>query len=343
MQLRETRNLIAGVACAGFMMIGAAADAQTFRIDLGPSSNPTASPDANGNTWNSFAPGQFFRLRDTTGATSAGATGVGIGFGATTPVGQSPATGEGLTNPDAQLLGELAIQTATEDFVFRSDNGSGPPENLRFEFSNLDQSLAYTVRVFASTNAAATRETQYTVTGANGAQSASLLTSGNDRDVAIVGGVSPSAAGVIALDAVAAQGSFAYINVIELSVGQALDIVEQPVGTITDAGGVLSFDAVVTPATGVSYQWLRDGVPLVDGARVSGATTASLTIDPAGLADVGMYRLEVTGGGDALASDEVVGVVRASELGLPDFNADGSVDFQDVIAFLAAFDAVGGG
>ncbi|MEL7483223.1 MAG: hypothetical protein AAFN41_02605, partial [Planctomycetota bacterium] len=236
----------------------------------------------------------------------------------------------------------LAIPTATEDFVFRSDDGVGAPENLRFEFSNLDQSLVYTVRVFASRVAGDTRETEYTVTGGNGAQSASILTSNNTQDVAIIGGVTPTAAGVIALDAIALQGGFCYANVIELSVGQALDIPVQPAGTITDAGGALSFDAVVTPATGVTLQWERDGVPLVDDGRVTGATTDLLIIDPAGLVDVGMYRLVADGGGSSLVSEEVVGVVRASPLGLPDFNTDGAVDFLDVLAFLRAFDAVGG-
>lgn len=343
MLLGQNRESTFGLLLAASMLAGASAHGQTFLIDLGPSSNPTASPDANGNTWNSFAPGQFFRLRDTTGATSAGATGVGIGFGATTPVGQSPASGEGLSSPDPALLGDLAIESATEDFVFRSDNGVAPPENLRFEFSNLDQSLVYTIRVFASRVAGSTRETQYTVTGGNGSQSASLLTSGNDREVAVIGGVSPTPAGVIALDAIALQGGFCYYNVIELSVGQALDIAVQPIGTITDAGAALSFDAVVTPSTGVAFSWERDGVPLTDDDRITGSGTASLTIEPATLADVGMYRLVVSGGGDAIASEEVVGVVRGSSFGLPDFNADGVVDFQDVLAFLSAFDAVGGG
>jgi hypothetical protein len=343
MLLAEHRTRLLAIAAAAVLGATAATEAQTFLIDTGPSANPTPSPDASGNTWNSFAPGQFFRLRDTTGATSAGATAVGIGFGATTPVGQSPATGEGLTNPDPQLLGDLAVQTATQDFVFRSDDGSGAPENLRFEFSNLDQSLVYTIRVFASRVAGDTRETQYTVTGGNGTQTASLLTSNNDRDVAVIGGVTPSAAGVIALDAIALQGGFCYYNVIELSVGQALDIPVQPVGAITDAGGTLAFNAVVTPSTGVTLQWERDGVPLVDDARISGATTDSLTISPAGLADVGEYRLVADGGGSMVVSDQVVGVVRGSSFGLADFNADGAVNFLDVLAFLAAFDAVGGG
>ncbi len=338
MLIREVQSLVAAAAIAA----SATVDAQTFLIDMGPSSNPTASPDVNGNQWNSFAPGQFFRLRDTGGATSAGATPVGIGFGATTPVGQSPATGEGLASPDQALLGDLAIQSATEDFVFRSDDGVGAPENLRFEFSNLDQSLVYTIRVFASRVAGNVRETEYTVSGGNGSQSASIPTSNNTQDFAIIGGVTPTAAGVIVLDAIALQGGFCYMNVVELSVGQALEIPAQPVGTITDAGGELSFSATVTPAMGVSLQWERDGVPLVDDGRIAGATSDTLTIDPAELGDVGVYRLVADGGGSSLISDEVVGVVRASPLGLPDFNADGTVDFFDVLAFLRAFDAVGG-
>ncbi len=42
------------------------------------------------------------------------------------------------------------------------------------------------------------------------------------------------------------------------------------------------------------YQWLKDGVPLVDGGDISGATTLQLTISNLSAADEGMYTCEIT-------------------------------------------------
>jgi hypothetical protein len=44
----------------------------------------------------------------------------------------------------------------------------------------------------------------------------------------------------------------------------------------------------------VTYQWRKDGTPLSDGGRVSGAHTATLTLDPVSFADAGSYDVLVT-------------------------------------------------
>ncbi|MEO1584169.1 MAG: immunoglobulin domain-containing protein [Planctomycetota bacterium] len=328
------------LACACLIGTAVPAGAQSFLIDMGPSSNRTASPDPTGNTWNSFSPGQFFRLRDTSGSTSASASGAGIGFGATSPVGQSAASGQGLSAPDASLLGDLAVQSATEDFVFRSDDGIGAPETLRFEFSNLDAGLTYSIRFFASrVSGSGTTESLFRITGGNGVQAASLITDGNDRETADAVGVTPSPSGVIAFEVEAVQGGQATLNAIELTVGQPIQFVLQPVGAIVDSGGALTFSALVTPAAGATLQWERDGVPLADDTRIAGAQSGSLTISPADASDVGLYTLSASNGGETIESEVVVGVVRPSPEGPADFNGDGAVDFNDVVSFLRAFDA----
>src|SRR5262249_55017584 len=44
----------------------------------------------------------------------------------------------------------------------------------------------------------------------------------------------------------------------------------------------------------LTYQWRKDGTPISDGGPISGATTATLTIDPVAFADAGSYDLLVT-------------------------------------------------
>jgi len=44
----------------------------------------------------------------------------------------------------------------------------------------------------------------------------------------------------------------------------------------------------------LTYQWRRNGVPLSDGGPISGATTATLTIDPVAFTDAGSYDVVVT-------------------------------------------------
>lgn len=90
-----------------------------------------------------------------------------------------------------------------------------------------------------------------------------------------------------------------------------------------------------------TLQWERDGEPLVDGPRVSGSTTGTLTITGAMASDAGAYRLVASIGDLVVATDEAVGAVRGSPMGLADFDNNGSVDFFDLLRFLEGLDAAG--
>ena len=71
--------------------------------------------------------------------------------------------------------------------------------------------------------------------------------------------------------------------------------VEQPRSQDVCAGGVLRLRGMVAtspPTLGVRYQWLRNGVPLEDGGRISGARAEELVITPVLPGDSGAYELE---------------------------------------------------
>jgi hypothetical protein len=52
---------------------------------------------------------------------------------------------------------------------------------------------------------------------------------------------------------------------------------------------------VAASGTGITYQWKKGGVNVVDGGPISGATTAALSINPATAADAGTYTCVVSG------------------------------------------------
>jgi hypothetical protein len=85
-----------------------------------------------------------------------------------------------------------------------------------------------------------------------------------------------------------------------LEVGSGLFLFENSrlsVQTVAVSACLDSGITVTASASGygrVSYQWRRDGQELSDGGNVSGATSDTLTIDPATAADDGAYDVVVT-------------------------------------------------
>lgn len=240
-----------GVLLISLLTVGAARG-QTYLVDFGPTTvggQPAETlTDAQGNEWSSFSPGQFIRLRDTDGNTSGGSSGTGIGLFATTPVGTNGGTGYGLLDPDPALLGLLAVPTATQDNCFRFDDGTGVPEVLGFELVDLDAELEYSLRFFACRFTDGIRETRYTVTGGDGSQEVTLVTSGigvgsdgsngNDSVVVEVNGITPDPLGTIRINLSVVQGQFCYLNAMQITAsgGDVLSVAENPSGALTDAG-----------------------------------------------------------------------------------------------------------
>ena len=74
-----------------------------------------------------------------------------------------------------------------------------------------------------------------------------------------------------------------------------LPVTTDPTPTTINCGGNATFSVVGTAALGSpSYQWRRGGTPLADGGPISGATTPTLSINPATAAEQGTYDCVVT-------------------------------------------------
>ncbi|MFT4283352.1 MAG: GDSL-type esterase/lipase family protein, partial [Protaetiibacter sp.] len=206
-------------------------------FDFGPSNASEGDPtgvDVNGNHWNNWVPTNGGGLVNV-GEHIAGlvdSTGRNTRIGATIAAGfqvNGKTTG-GLLTPDAGLLGELGIPSATEDFFYSSADGvwGGSDDDLPggLMLTGLDPAQEYEFRFFGSRSATDTRVTEYAVYGANSG-SAQLQTSGtgishdgtkngNDDEVAVVSGVRPDAYGQIWIDLTVIQGSYAYLNAMEV-------------------------------------------------------------------------------------------------------------------------------
>lgn len=95
-------------------------------------------------------------------------------------------------------------------------------------------------------------------------------------------------------------------------------ITEQPVSQSVAAGEPVVFIVAATGTEPLSYQWRKDGVALADGGGISGATTATLTISAAAMADAGLYDVVVTNDCGTATSDAAGLAVRTASSALID-------------------------
>lgn len=104
-------------------------------------------------------------------------------------------------------------------------------------------------------------------------------------------------------------------------------------------GASVSFTVAATSPQGgttPTFQWRRNGVNLVNGGTISGATTQTLTISPADLSDNGSaIDCVVTNGCGSIVSE--AGGLAVSDNCPADFNNDGSIDFFDYLDFVDAY------
>jgi hypothetical protein len=117
---------------------------------------------------------------------------------------------------------------------------------------------------------------------------------GGTEQTLVVSGISAANAGVYDCIVSNACGSVT-------SSGASLripgSVTQQPESLATCSGGSFSLTIAAAEATG--YQWFKDGQPLVNGPRpsgalVSGATSPTLNLSGVALAESGEYRCEVT-------------------------------------------------
>ncbi len=213
---------------------------ESFLFDFGPSDGDdgavTKGPDHHGNVWNNWHDGSAGNVGILPGehrgrlvSTKGDETGIGL-----TITGQFKASGlrkGGLRHPQATLLGDLAVGSATGDFFFSTADdkrgGGNDDTNGGFMLNGLDPNLAYTFAFFGSCNATQTQITEYRMIG-KGEHVVTLQISGNnigsdgasdanDNELARVVNVQPDPFGQVFVDLTLSQGDFACVNAMQVT------------------------------------------------------------------------------------------------------------------------------
>src|SRR5208282_3137316 len=86
-------------------------------------------------------------------------------------------------------------------------------------------------------------------------------------------------------------GAAGYGAIFRLSFDSPLQITQQPQPQTAFAGDTLRFSVATFGSLPVSYQWLRDGTNLMDGANLAGANARVLTLTNVDVPDVALYSV----------------------------------------------------
>lgn len=185
-------------------------------VDFGPNDvnngNITTGPDVNGNYWTNvvspIAGAETVDFVDRDNNPSIGSLIISSEFGT-----NGINTG-GLLAPDPALLGDLAINTATQDYFYTSTS-----KGMRIEGLNADS--GYVFKMFASRETTTSRITNYTFTGLIQAEG-TLTTSGsaigdggyngNNNVVYVSDTIFPDIGGSISINVSVSTGGYAYVN-----------------------------------------------------------------------------------------------------------------------------------
>lgn len=197
-------------------------------VDLGASDTthgePSASPDHLGQHWNNWhglaGGGQVFPGERLAGLVTTSGTATALELIVTGGFFNNGREHGGLLWPEGELLGALAVGTATEDFFYSVAEDQTGGLALR----GLDPAERYTLRLFASRAASEHRTTRYTLHGRETAE-ALLQTSGagagtgdgNDDTIVVFEDVWPDEHGRLHLDLAPEAGPYAYLSLLELS------------------------------------------------------------------------------------------------------------------------------
>lgn len=117
---------------------------------------------------------------------------------------------------------------------------------------------------------------------------------------------------------------------IVLAPATAVNITQQPLSRTQVEGQSASFAVTATGTPALSYQWMRNNLPVMNGGPISGANLATLTINPTMIGHAGTYTVAVTNIQGTVSSAPAV--LTVSQLPF-DVDANNLVNVQDFAAF----------
>jgi len=126
------------------------------------------------------------------------------------------------------------------------------------------------------------------------------------------------------------------------------EVTSEPMDLALDEGQTAVFQVTATGTDPLMYRWFRDGQPMVDDARISGAGTAMLSISSLVANDEAAYSVLITNDCASVTSADALLTIIASCPGdiADDFGTaggDGMVSFGDFLALLGLVGPCPGG
>jgi cytochrome c peroxidase len=124
-------------------------------------------------------------------------------------------------------------------------------------------------------------------------------------------------------------------------VNVAPSISQQPAVAMACLDGPATFSVNASGTPTIFYQWYRGESPLTDGSGISGSTTATLTIDPVGPANVASdYKCVARNVAGTVSSEEAALILIKSGSG--DGNGDGLANGAEIQGFIDILISGGG-
>lgn len=292
-----------------FISLNAQTLNQRFFLDFGPNDvtngNITSSPDANGKYWTNVTGTAL-----NNSATLINTANITTSYVLTTTVACSKngILNGALITPDPLLLGEMAINTATQDYFFNNVPAS-------FKLSGLNPSKGYKFYAFGSRSSTSEiRTTQYVFTGINsftgtnqtsGPGLGSATLNQNTKDFLVSTIISPTAAGVITIDVSKTAGTYWHLNMMKIEEYNSapLESITVTGKSVSSAEGTYQMTATVTPINALKeVTWSVDNTDIatIDGsgflkAKKDGTITVTATTkDPTSTVS-GSLQLSVIG------------------------------------------------
>jgi large repetitive protein len=127
-----------------------------------------------------------------------------------------------------------------------------------------------------------TSGSSYAWTVPSGASITSGASGPDNNEIVVTFGTS---SGVVTVQETSSAGCVGSVQSLAVGMEGPPTISAQPADQTVCAGSTAAFSVTAFGAGTIGYQWRRDGTNLVNGDNISGADTATLTINPAGAAD----------------------------------------------------------
>ena len=214
----------------GAVTLSAQTVTQTMYLDFGYNNSSskgmqTSDADANGNYWTNIYsegtdkyvfPGTTFSVVNSKNQDTGYTVFINTRFSANGKSG-----GGGLLSPSADLLGDLAVASATEDYLYTE----GHQNYIHLTFKGLDKTKGYRFHTFGSRSSSDTRTVAYRFQGQTSVQNivttggtgiSSTGSNGNDNIITTSDIVFPDNAGNITFTLIKISGSYVPVNAMKI-------------------------------------------------------------------------------------------------------------------------------